>query len=335
MKTKNLLSLLALLFPLIIVVPNTALAVDLGKIEKDLGTTGVEGWIHGASKETGMFVFTYREPGNFFDHIEMSLVSDNMEIKNKIESFSRHDKVRVKGAFLKNPSPQKHIDVTSIEVVKKHESQHPTEAYKYDARLPDELLKTTNANFLVHAIAGEGKILVLEYRDAVVPVFVKNPEFSKNLSRNDLIQLSYVIQAEPGRPMHLRLDEKAAEPVKVIENIRALHGKPASVEGALIMFPKSPEIVFNIFAVQQELPDGLKRQYTLLNMDDSAVFAKIRAKLQAAWDKHGKDYVNGRNKLVSRRIRVKATGTFNEVSPNQANPQILLKSADQIEIIEN
>ncbi len=108
----------------------------------------------------------------------------------------------------------------------------------------------------------------------------------------------------------------------------------AVIEGALILFPKSPEIIFNIFAVQQELPDGLKRQYTLVNMEDPEAFAKIRAKLQAAWDKYGKEYVNGRNKFVSQRIRVKATGTFNQVSANQANPQVFLKNADAIEIIE-
>jgi hypothetical protein len=122
--------------------------------------------------------------------------------------------------------------------------------------------------------------------------------------------------------------------VKVLESITSLHGKPAVIEGALIMFPKSPEIIFNVFAVQQELQSGLKRQYTLVNFEDPAAFAKIREKLQAAWDKHKGETVNGRNKLVSLRIKVKATGTFNEVYPNQANPQILLKSAASVEIIE-
>ena len=100
------------------------------------------------------------------------------------------------------------------------------------------------------------------------------------------------------------------------------------------MFPKSPEIQFNVFAVQQPLPSGLTRQYTLVNMVDPGVFSQIRAKLQKAWDSYPKSYVNGRNKLVSTKIQVKASGVINDVDPSQANPQILLKSADDIQIIE-
>jgi hypothetical protein len=122
--------------------------------------------------------------------------------------------------------------------------------------------------------------------------------------------------------------------VKILESIRSLHGKAATLEGALILFPKSPEIMFNVFAVNQELQSGLKRQFTLVNMEDPAAFAKIREKLQAGWDKHKDDYVNGRNKLISRRVRVKATGIYNEIDASQANPQILLKSADSIEILD-
>lgn len=322
-------------FILISFAPAASQAVDVGQIEKDLSGEGVVGWIHGAEKSNNMYVFTYRNPNDFFDYLNMSLTTDKPQILEKLATFQRHDKVRVKGSFLLNPSPQKHISITSIDIVKKYESGFTTDSYKYEARIPDDLLKAKSASFLVHAVGGEGKILVLEYRDAIVPVFVKNrTELAQNLYRNDVIQLSYVVQKDPGQPIHLRLDESATEPLKVTESIRDLHGKPAVVEGALILFPKSPEISFNVFAVQQELPEGLKRQYTLVNMDNSDAFAKIRAKLQAAWDKFGKDYVNGRNKLVSRRVRVKATGTFNEISTNQANPQIFLKDASSIEIIE-
>ena len=94
-------------------------------------------------------------------------------------------------------------------------------------------------------------------------------------------------------------------------------------------------MIFNVFAVLQELPEGLKRQYTLVNFDNPETFKKIREKLQAAWDKHTKDYVNGRNKLVSTHVRIKATGTFNEVDPNQANAQILLSTPEGIEILTN
>jgi hypothetical protein len=335
MKTKILKFFVGAFIVALNLISRISFAVDVKQVEKEMAGDGAVGWIHGSVKDTGIYVFTYRNSKDFFDYLLISLTSDRQAVREKFASFNRHDKVRIKGSFLLNPSPQKHANIESIEVVKKFESPLGTDLYQYDAKIPDDLLKMKSASFLVHAIAGDGRILVLEYRDAVVPVFVKKrTELSHDLQRNDIIQLNYVVQKDPTHPLHLSLDEETSEPLKVTESIREIHGKPAVVEGALILFPKSPEINFNIFAVQQELPNGLKRQYTLVNMTDPGVFAKIRAKLQAAWDKHGKEYVNGRNKYVSQRIRVKATGTFNQVSANQANPQIFLKNANSIEITE-
>ena len=83
------------------------------------------------------------------------------------------------------------------------------------------------------------------------------------------------------------------------------------------------------------MPAGLQRQYTLVNFDDPQVFNDILKKCQDAWNRHGTDYVNGRNKLVSKKIQVKVTGIFNEVDPGQANAQILIKSASDLQIIES
>jgi len=312
---------------------HNSLAVDVEQVKKDLAAQGIEGWIHGSVKDQSLYVFTYRNPKDFFDYLEISLVSDKPETMAKLATFGRHDKVRIKGKILDNTGPQNHVDVASIEMVKKYESAFPTDAYKYDARIPDDLTKANDGDFLVHAVGADGRILVLEHRDAVVPVYVKNAALTKDLVRNDMIHLYYKIAKEPGQPTHLRIDETRQEPVKLVDGVKRLHGKPAKVEGALILFPRSPEIVFNVFAVLQELPSGLKRQFTLVNMENPEAFAKIRAKLQAAWDKYGKDYVNGRNKLISRKVRVRATGTFNEVSANQANTQILLKDENSIEIL--
>ena len=316
-------------------VPFKAFAVDLTEVERQLTTTGVEGWIHGAVAQQGLYVFTYRNPTDFFDFVEMSLVSFKPELTNQLSALGRHDRVRVKGVFLDNPSPQKHIQVASIEMLKKYEPSPAMGSYSYEAKIPDELLQKRSGLFLVHAVGGDGHILVTEYKDAVVPIFVKNALLTQGLFRNDLVQLSFRIQQSPNQPTHLNLDERAPHPVQVIESIKEKHGTLTAIEGALILFPKSPEIIFNVFAVQQELPEGLSRQFTLVNFDDPAEFKRIRDALQAAWDKYPGASVNGRNKLVSTRIRVKASGTFNEVSPNQANPQILLKSLQSIEIIEN
>jgi hypothetical protein len=307
-------------------------AVDMGEVEKELTTTGVTGWIHGSVQGQGLYVFTYRTPGNFFDYIEMSLIPGQAGMLKTLSTFDRHDQVRIKGKFADIPAPQKHILVSSIELVQKYDSGYPTPPHDYMAKIPDDLLKQNAANFLVHAVAGNGQILVLEYKDAIVPVFVSNGKLAQNLFRGDVIHLTYKIQAFPDQPTHLNVDETVANPLQVIDSIQAQNGKQVTLEGALILFPKSPEIEFNVFAVQQLLSDGLSRQFTLVNFDDANLFQKIRDTLQKAWDQSPHDYVNGRNKLVSTKIRVKATGTINEVDPSQANPQILLKSLDSIVI---
>ncbi|MGZ3697135.1 MAG: hypothetical protein ACXWPM_08345 [Bdellovibrionota bacterium] len=310
-----------------------AFAVDLTQIQQKLSTTGVDGEVHGADAEHGLFVFTYRNPSDFFDYIDMSLVSFKPEITRVLQGLSRHDLVRIKGSFLDNPSPQKHIDVAAVEMLKKFASPYPVAAYEYEAKIPDELLNKESAVFLVHARHADGHLLVVEYKDVVLPIFVRNAELTKNLYRNDLVQLSFEVQQTPNRPMHLQLREGTPGAVQVLDSIVAKHGKPAVVEGALVFFPKSPEILFNVFAVLEDAGSGLKRQYTIVNMDDPAVFAKIRTLLQSAWDKAPGAYVNGRNKLISTRIRVRVTGVFNEVAAEQANAQILIASPDNVQIL--
>jgi len=319
----------------IAMLPKTAAAVDVNQIEADLATKGVTGWIHGAVKDRNLYVFTFRNPENFFDYLEMSLVAPDPAFGKSLETLTRHDLVRIKGTFMDNRSPQKHISLTSLELLQKFQNPYATEPYKYEAKIPDDLVNLSTATFLVHAIVGDGQILVVEYKDQVLPIYVHNAELTKNLARNDIVELKFHIQKKPNEPTHLGINEKETNPVQVIESVTAMHGKPVSFEGALVMFPKSPEIMFNVFAVEDQSHPGLKRQFTLVNVDDPKVFAAIRAALQAAWDRHPGQYVNGRSKLVSQKIRVRAQGTFNEVQANQANAQILLKSADAIQIIEN
>jgi hypothetical protein len=325
---KTLLSLLALL------TSPPAFAVDPAQVEKLLATSGCEGEVHGASPTQGLYVFNYRNPDDFFDYLEMSLVAEKPEVQAQLATLARHDRIRVKGAFLANRSPQKHIRVDSLEVVRKYVSPVPSDPYGHDAKLPDELLGKSSATFLVHALHADGQILVVEYKDTVVPIYVRNGDLTKDLFRGDLVQLAYRVAREPGRPTHLRLDEaQGAQAVRVLESIREKHGNPGVIQGALILFPKSPEIKFNVFAVQELLPEGLSRQYTLVNFESPEAFARIREMLQAAWDTYPNDYVNGRNKLVSRKLLVRATGVFNEIDPNQANPQILLKGPEDLQII--
>jgi hypothetical protein len=312
----------------------SSFAVDFTQIEKDLKGDGLVGWIHGSVEVQNLFVFTYRNPEDFFDYVQMSLVSEDPAMLKTLATFSRNDKVKIKGSFLENPSPQKHILVSAAEMVKKYDSGYPSDSYDRVAKIPDDLLNKTTATFLVHAVAEEGQILVVEYKDAILPIFVRNGELTKNLFRNDIVQLNFKIQSYPDQPVHLRVNESVPDAVKVIQSAKAMNGTEGSITGALVLFPKSPEISFNVFAVEELLPEGLKRQYTIVNFEDMDLFTKMREKLQAAWDKYPGQYINSRNKLVSTHVKVKVSGVFNEVSASQANPQILFTTLDDVQIIE-
>jgi hypothetical protein len=313
-----------------------AKAVDLDKVEKLLTTTGVVGYVHGAVADRSLYVFTYRNPNDFFDSIQMSLISSTPEMDHALEALTRNDQVLIKGKFLKNPSPQKHILVAALEMVKKYQNPYSPDPYHHEANLPKELIPLKSATFLVHAVAGEGHVLVVEFKDEIVPIFVMDPKnalIAKGLYRNDIVKLDFVSKEVPDQPTHLYLDSKSAKPIEVVESIVALHGKPASIEGQLVMFPKSPEIKFNVFAVEQKLQAGLSRQYTIVNFDDGDLFKQVRELLQKNWDQHPNAFKNARNKLVNSAVKVKITGTFNEVDQTQANPQILVKSLKDIQFL--
>ncbi|MBW3625324.1 MAG: hypothetical protein KY468_18160, partial [Armatimonadetes bacterium] len=111
------------------------------------------------------------------------------------------------------------------------------------------------------------------------------------------------------------------------------HGKKRTLVGALVMFPQSPQLRFDVYALQTTDPDGTRLDYTLVNFTDPERFARIRQKLENAWKAHAGTAQSGRNKLIQPRLRVRATGVINIQSPQQANPQILLDGPESIEIL--
>ncbi len=304
------------------------------KLERALQAgRAVEGEIHGAFPDLSLYVFTYRNPENFFDYVEASLIATSPEIGAKLAALRRHDRVRIEGVRADNRSQQMHIELRSLEVVTKYEASPAIPAYEHQASIPNDLLGKDNELFLVHAVNAGGSVLVVEREDVVLPVYVLRPELTRDLARNDVVRLYYEIRSRPDRPVHLELKD-VERPVEVVDSITALHGRPAALEGALVLFPKSPQVIFNVFAVLQELPGNAQRQFTLVNFEDPAKFEAIRNKLQAAWDAAGPDAaVSGRNKLISTKVRVRVTGTFNQIDPNQANAQIVLDGPDALEII--
>lgn len=304
--------------------------LEMSKLEQELETTGLIGRVHGAAgSDSQLFVISVREPNNFFAHREFSLVSRQAESLTTLEQLNRHDRICIQGNILSNPSPQKHIAINKIQILEPWPQPENIEPYQRQADLPTELESQTSFIGKVHAIGSEGKILVVEYRDGVIPIFVKATEFTQNLYRGDIVELHYQVQKQPQQPTHLQLDTTVAQPIEVLDAIASWHNHVKTLTGNLVKFPRSPQLKFDVYAIE-EVTQGINRDFTLVNFEDIAEFTKIREKLAELWEQNSSTAIAGRNMLINPEVTIEATGKVNLISTEQANPQILLKSAEQV-----
>jgi hypothetical protein len=304
---------------------------DIPALAQQLANGTLPGWIHAAVHHRGLYVFTWRKAGDFFTFLDFPVVPLTDTVAAKLAQIKRHDQVRLKGSFIANAAPIRHIKVDDLEVVRVYSSDQQVPPRTAVTRIPEDVFGKRELIGKVHAVAQEGRILVIEYGDAVVPVFVKNPALTSDLFRNDKIRLAVQVAPRPVRPAHLWLDMAAPKPLEVMERLVDRHNMPVTEEGDLVRFPISPQISVDVYAVQVVDADGVSREYTLLNDKDPAIFTSIRNKLGAAWASRG-GAIDGRNKLINPSIKVRAKGRFNIIDRNQANAQILLDSADDITV---
>ncbi|NET48082.1 MAG: hypothetical protein F6K09_05005 [Merismopedia sp. SIO2A8] len=309
--------------------PEAYSGLEMSQLTQELEGSGLIGRIHGASAVAKMVVLSVREPNNFFAHREFSLIADDEELQTALATLHRHDQVCINGEILANPSPQMHIAVSSIEVMEPWTGLDDYPDYDYDTEVPDELANQSSVIAKVHAIGAGGHIVVVEYKDRVLPIFVESPETTQSLYRGDVVRLAYTIQQQPDQPMHLKLDSTVEQPIEVMDAIALWHGEEKTLSGHLVKFPQSPQLRFDVYALEVDA-EGVKRNFTLLNFEDMEVFQGIRDKLAQLWDDHEATAIPGRNYLVNPDLVLQATGIINVISPEQANPQILLDSADAI-----
>ncbi len=307
--------------------PEVYQGLELALLSEELTNTGLIGRIHGASSQSQMFVMSVREPNNFFSHREFSLLPKDRETLDTLNQVNRHDLVCIQGDFLSNPSPQQHIAVNSIQILKSW--SQPEGFTPYQRQLTTELPQQGNLIGKVHAIAENGKILVVEYQDRVIPIYVTATEYTQGLYRGDIIKLSYQIQGQPQKPTHLQLDTTVEEPLEVIDAIALWHNQEQTLTGNLVKFPQSPQLKFDVYAMAVDTK-GIKRYFTLINFENRDEFQKIRDKLANIWDANTATAITGRNMLINPEVTIQANGLINIVSSEQANPQILIDSAEQV-----
>ena len=304
--------------------------LELAQLSQQLTSTGLIGRIHGAAGDSQMFVMSVREPDNFFSHREFSLIAQDSNTLNTFNKLNRHDRVCVQGNLIANPSPQKHIAVSSLQIMEPWRQPEGFDPYERQVVLPVELKEQTSLVGKVHAIGAEGQILVVEYQDAVLPIFVESTEFTKDLYRGDIIMLSYQIQSRPQQPIHLELDTTLGKPIEVIDAIADWNNLSRTLTGNLVKFPRSPQLKFDVYALEVDT-QGIKRYFTLVNFEDITEFENIRRKLAKIWDDNATTAISGRNMLINPEVSIEAKGLTSIISPEQANPQILLDNAEQVQ----
>lgn len=310
---------------------NQAIAVDLAQVETELKTTGAIGFIHGSNVGSGLFVFTYRNPKDFFDHYEFPITTEDSVVAEFLKKLRRHDKVKITGSYATHSAPQKHILAQTIELVKAYEEDGAPPVYSSNPKIRDEVLAQSELIGRVHALGESGKVLVIEYKDLVLPVVVKNPKLTEALYRGDRIKISYTVKSNPKDPTHIVL-ALTGDSITMLEKILTGNGSPIEIKGDLVFFAKSPQLIFPVFAVQPESQDEAPIQYTLVNFDNPDVFKKIREKLTSAWDSKRSSALPMRNRWMNPKIKISAKGIKNVSDPNQANPQVLLSKPEDVEI---
>ncbi len=308
--------------------------LELTKLSQELTNTGLIGRIHGAVSQSKMFVLSVREPDNFFNHREFSLVSNNQTTLDTLNQVNRHSEVCIQGSFIANPSPQKHIAVNSIQVLESWPQPKGFAPYERQIALPTELQQQTTLIGKIHAIGEKGQVLVVEYKDGVIPIFVKATEYTQDLYRGDIVKLAYKIQEYPQQPTHLQLDTTVAKPLEVIDAIASWHNQEKTLMGNLVKFPQSPQLKFDVYALEVD-NHGIKSYFTLVNFTNMDEFENIRQKLAKIWSENTATAKAGRNMLINPQVKIQATGLINIVSPEQANPQILLDNAEQVQQLIN
>ncbi len=307
-------------------------AFDLEAFKRQLANEGATLEVHGIDSVNKRYVATARSKSDFFDYQHFALLGATLELREKIKTFKRHDLVKVKGRIDgEKDRPFLHIVAESLDMLKAYD--HDIGTYEYKIKLPDDLLGQDNLIAKVHAQDPSGKKFVADYEGSILPVVVPagQQEVAKKLNRGDIIHFSFELRDKPKQVTHLNLKDEAGS-LEIIESVTAMHGKPVEYSGDLVLFPKSPQVRFNVFAFQRSMREGLTLEYTLVNFESPEVFMQIREKLQKAWDESPIEAKNDRNKLIKKGLRVTAKGIVNYQDPNQANPQIILKSPDDLMI---
>ncbi len=295
---------------------------------------GLAGALHGrvpgssgalGPSQGGAAVLTVRDPENFFESRQVSLVAANPDVQETLQLFQRNDAICVRGELAPFGGDQVHILVSEAFVLQAMPDRYPElPPYRYTGPEPEQLPDAGVVQARIHSsVTG---LLVVELGDRLVPVYLpEGMTCGDRYWRFDTVVLPFRkrLVPGPGGVTHLELDANACE-LQVIESLRQQNGHRVAVTGSLTLFPRSPLITRDTYAVSVA-KDGFQTAYTVVNFDNREIFEAAQGLLAQAWQNATQGIERGRNHFVNPSVRVQVTGTLNMVSQDQANPQIVLE----------
>ncbi len=316
---------------------------DLTVIDGKLKGDGLVGWLHGIVPSYQHYTFTYRleDPSDFmafFKAQQFTIIPKSEEVAKLLPTLHRHDKVRLKGSVFNNGSPIPHLFVDGIEVITPFAAPTKNE-YQFDMSQFKDVKKLELFGQLHARVYSEkmGYGLVVEHKDALFPIAV-SPEHAAvaaKMFRGDIVNIALKVIASPRSPAHFVTDSEVPNAIDVIDPMLNCHKQERTVEGFLVKFRKSPAISSDTYGVRVVDGNGIVRNFTFFpgehdGGDIMQLFKDLGAKAKAAWDGSPEAEIVVRNYHAKQGVWVKATGILNVVSPDQANPQVVLGKVEDL-----
>lgn len=325
--------------------PTPAYRFEVDFLNEKLGGDGLLGWMHGVVNAYQQYVFTYRkeDPDDFMAFFlaeQFSLIPADDTVAAALKTMHRHDKVRLKGKVFDNGAPLKHLMITAVEMVEPFKGATENH-YDFDLSVLQGH-KTFDVFGIVHATVdapGIGRALIVEHKDLIMPLAVPPSlaDAAAPIYRGDVVNVAVKVVEHEHGPPHFEVDEAAAKPIDIVDPLLNCHGMETTVTGYLAKFEKSPAIMMDTYAVRVVDANGVARNFTFFPDEEDpakagALLRLIGKKAAAAWNDAAAAPVVVRNFWKKEGLKVTAKGWINVVSTEQANPQVYLKSVDDLTI---
>jgi hypothetical protein len=294
---------------------------------------GLAGTIHGfpTADHGTTAVMSVRADNDFFNARQINLISQNESVSELLNTLKRNDGACIRGTIVPLGTEQIHVNVSEIAVLDLQNDPYP-DLPPYEYRGPTAESLPPGGKLVARMHASAPGMLLVEVVDRVMPLVVRNPaSIPADLYRFDTVEFSYDKAQSPGSPVHLVLNESLNPPIKITDSIRAQNGKQTRVVGYLALFPRSPLISRDTYAINVD-QNGIQTSYTLVNFDNPEIFEKLQRALEQAWKSDTSKISRGRNYFLNGRVSVAIKGKLNMVSPSQANPQIIVDDFNALKI---